>query len=352
MVSLATLSTLGPALYSLVIIALGINGGAHDDKWVRVNTPPTLAEGAGDECWVDRGNLHSHRTCCGSPTGASPCNPLGEWLGDVLESNVGAWLLPLVPWLLHLNVRIADSSRHDVRRLGLHVCILLFRCLVLWLLFDSIEDKIVGPEQATHPVLRAAANGAVGEIAVVQITDEPPGPAVDQSTSCTTWAERGECEANIEYMEQTCATSCSPCWYGYMREDFKCAELFDFSDHLVLYMVSYSATAGLEAYAYLATGRDMWPVFVPLTTSLVIVITICMYRTAAFFHTPGEAITGWAISLLFVHLPLFLALFGGRASKLHHWIVEPPPPNSKREAHAHAVTAGAKDPIPEAEAGV
>eukprot|EP01043_Picozoa_sp_COSAG02_P113286 COSAG02_NODE_49529_length_326_cov_0.788546_1_plen_105_part_10 len=104
-------------------------------------------------------------------------------------------------------------------------------------------------------------------------------------------------------------------------------------------------------YAYLATGRDKWPLFIPLATVLVIVLTICMYRSAAFFHTPGEAIAGWVISLLFVHLPLFLALFRGPGSWLHNWIVEPPPEHSKREATGRLRSlrrsTSAEYPIPE-----
>ena len=349
MVSLAALSTLGPALYSIIIIALGINGGAHDEKWLKVNTPPTLAEGGGEECWIDRGDVNSERTCCPSAAGRSPCNPLGEWLAGVLESNVGAFFLPLVPWLLHVNVGVVRlrEHRHELRRLGLHVAILLFRLLVLWLLFDGIENAVVRPEP-THAVLTADGQGGTAtNYTAIQITDEPPAPAADRSLSCATWAEAEECKTNAAYMQLNCATSCSACWYGYMRTDFQCSEQFDFSDHLVLYMVAYFATAGVETYAYIATGRDLCPVFVPLATVFTIVLTICMYRSAAFFHTPGEAITSWVIALLFVQLPLFLALSGDGGSQLHCWIVEPPPAGSKREATAIANTKRPEEGTPE-----
>ena len=351
---LAAATTLAPAAFSLAIIALGINGGAHDEKWIRVSAVAAGAAGSGEDCWIDRGSLHSERTCCPSPTGETPCNPLGEWLEAVLASVVGAYLIPLLPWLLHVNVRLRHFLRHDMWRLGLHVGILTFRLLVLWLIFDAIEDAIVGSEE----VYVAAADAGGGrrrraaEMSGGQISQEPSAPEPDlctpESCSCSEWKEAGECEANPVFMTENCATSCSACWYGHMRSGGTCAELYDFSDHEVLFMVSYLATAGVEAYAYFASGRAasgpawiVWLVFVPLTTIYAIALTICMYRTAAFFHTPAESLGAWLIAFLCVSLPLFLGLRGGPRSWLHGIVVEPAPkPGTKRAA---ALGMGAAD---------
>ena len=92
---LAAATTLAPGAFSLAIIALGINGGAHDEKWIRVSAVAAGAAGSGEDCWIDRGSLHSERTCCPSPTGETPCNPLGEWLEAVLASGQAGTVKPL-----------------------------------------------------------------------------------------------------------------------------------------------------------------------------------------------------------------------------------------------------------------
>ena len=45
--------------------------------------------------------------------------------------------------------------------------------------------------------------------------------APDQHESCRTWAENGECDANPEFMNANCATSCSKANVGSYRSQMK-----------------------------------------------------------------------------------------------------------------------------------
>ena len=206
-------------------------------------------------------------------------------LADRLAKFPEAWFIPLLPVLFRIFYRLFQkllcvvssplTSRfeavlyfsYSVRRICLYIMLLNFRGWVLYVLFNAIEDSY-----------------------------------------------RSRVDNN--------------CWYNtdwLTTEESACLnKAFDFSDHVVLYyaqILPISLVETIYAFQYpywsvmderanrlcvLFRGVRQFAVPVLLAGShiyLQFITAAGAYKTAAYFHTPGEVISGFVVSLL-VALPL------------------------------------------------
>jgi hypothetical protein len=131
------------------------------------------------------------------------------------------------------------------------------------------------------------------------------------------------------------------CWYGEFlsREQTSCyGRAFDFSDHVVLYyaqILPIALTETLYAFQYPYWRKSAKPpsavfnilhseggtnlidgllpvVLVVAHLYLQLITALGAYMTASYFHTGGEVLAGYAVSLL-VALPLALCQCGNRS---------------------------------------
>merc|ERR1711933_98037 len=144
--------------------------------------------------------------------------------------------------------RLHTNHKASFRRLCLYIGIMAFRVVILYVVFNMVEDFIIKP-----------------------------------STE-------------------------SSCWY----DQFCYGKSFDFSDHYVLYFAQYLPIALLEVihsfefpfWKYSSSKYTLVPVLLIGGTLYLYLITLwSAYKTAAYFHTPVEVIIGMIISM-FVQLPL------------------------------------------------
>jgi hypothetical protein len=98
------------------------------------------------------------------------------------------------------------------------------------------------------------------------------------------------------------------CWYGRLIETHPChGRIFDFSDHTVLYMAQILPLPLMETLHSLAVpfwgnARGPGDLLVLGLVYLYIITLMGEFKTAAYFHTGGEILAGFAISLS-VQLP-------------------------------------------------
>ena len=187
-----------------------------------------------------------------------------------------ALLIPLFPLMMRIAVRtyqtVMESGYvmldttfgvHSFRRLVFYFLLMQFRGWFLYLALNGIEDYY--------------------------LTDQPPYHGTRHNSNGT-----------------------EACWFNeWLHEaQHSChGRVFDFSDHVVLYYAQLLPIAFLE-YLH-SLDRPYWPFH---RFALPFVLTVCMlylyfitfvgvYKTAAYFHTPGECLIGYGISLL-SHIPL------------------------------------------------
>jgi len=226
--------------------------------------------------------------CCDTVTNSSVwslCPMKTKWppLAGRLNRFPDAWILPLCPILLRLVYFFYEGFLSTgsmswellpatvVRRLGLYLVLLMTRGWVLYVAFNAIEDRIVGPL---------------------------PGS----------------------------------CWYrDWLPMDPPTCHgrVFDFSDHMVLYFAQILPVALLEVLHALehpywnkhtttrlspystasdSTAAEVTRRLVPVTLIggmmyLYFITFLGVYKTATYFHTGSETVTGFAVSLL-IHVPL------------------------------------------------
>mmetsp|Transcript_9499 Transcript_9499/g.23062 ORF Transcript_9499/g.23062 Transcript_9499/m.23062 type:complete len:335 (-) Transcript_9499:916-1920(-) len=188
-----------------------------------------------------------------------------------------AWLIPLFPLLIRAVVQFLSRQRTPpasddgtalkrqkeintlaIRRLLLYFGLMQLRGFILYLLFDAIEDQIVG-------------------------------------------------------------SGGDACWYDGVLRSFQSVckgRATDFSDHVVLVFAQLLPIPLTEVlFSFVAPfwrDRGRYGRVAPtlLVTGLVYIYGICFlgtYKTAAHFHTQLEIILGYLISLV-VQIPLFLVL--------------------------------------------
>ena len=207
---------------------------------------------------------------------------------DRLAKFPEAWLMPLIPVLFRIFYRLFQKLlcivssplknrfeavlyfSYSVRRICLYIALLNFRGWVLYVLFNAVEDSYRSPVENT-------------------------------------------------------------CWYSdgkwFNSDESSCLnKAFDFSDHVVLYyaqILPISLVETIYAFQYpywnLIYEREtaLCKLFrrfrqftVPLFLAgshlyLQFITAAGAYKTAAYFHTPGEVVSGFVVSL-FVAVPLLI----------------------------------------------
>jgi len=202
------------------------------------------------------------------------CHPQPNYLifASRLSQFPEAWLIPIGPLLLrgllrliqylNGNLPVGESTLSSipsfsttVRRLTLYFSVLLARGVILYSFFNFIEHLIVAT------------------------------PSSDE-----------------------------PCWYQSFLKNFQTpctGKQFDFSDHVVLYFAQLVPVALSETLYCLQVpfwkkeNKVMPAVLIGGLGYLYFITFLGAYKTTAYFHTPAEIFTGFAVSLL-VQIPLCL----------------------------------------------
>jgi hypothetical protein len=179
-----------------------------------------------------------------------------------------AWFIPLLPWGLRLLLQVVVLRQHmhrpnlvlsALQRLALYLGILMIRSWILYLGLNAVEGWFGLP--------------------LMQGTD--------------------------------------PCWYDdWLRLGMPTCHgrLFDYSDHVVLYVVQILTAVWLEfldAYHESevpsvdrnSNGVIKWYGLLPLVVYLHVITYVGLYKTVRWFHTGGETLAAYFVSLLIV-LPL------------------------------------------------
>lgn len=127
------------------------------------------------------------------------------------------------------------------------------------------------------------------------------------------------------------------CWYRELMPQPSChARIFDFSDHTVLYMAQILPLPLMETLHSLASpfwrSDGRWQV-VLLCVSLgyLYIITLMgQFKTSAYFHTGGEILAGYAISMI-VQLPYMILQCYPVWEGMRLWLFEYPLVQSRRD---------------------
>mmetsp|Transcript_30503 Transcript_30503/g.29131 ORF Transcript_30503/g.29131 Transcript_30503/m.29131 type:complete len:302 (+) Transcript_30503:128-1033(+) len=108
------------------------------------------------------------------------------------------------------------------------------------------------------------------------------------------------------------------CWYFDLIKGTRCKNHFDFSDHIVLYLVQYIIPSTLElTYIYIQHYKNNKKIkdtilkyFVPILASLFVICvsTRGILLTCTFFHTGLESLTAVGIIFLFFLFPLYYVI--------------------------------------------
>jgi len=72
-----------------------------------------------------------------------------------------------------------------------------------WL--STTDSLILNPDAQPHGPLRAPLGSPLFESLIALTTRDK----VDQNEACQSWARRGECDQNIQYMNENCVKSCT-----------------------------------------------------------------------------------------------------------------------------------------------
>ena len=202
----------------------------------------------------------SGTVCCSTTSDSfSPlCSNIHPPLYRQLTRLPDALIIPLVPILLRgfvlawqtlMTTRPSESWSMYLKRFNLYLMWIAFRGFVLFVGFNWLEDRIVGA---------------------------PP----------------------------------TECWFSeHVRRQPGCQGIqFDFSDHTVLYFGQILAIPLTEiVYSWLRPHRGIDAVLPWLLSAgmfyLYLITLLGEFRTAAYYHTTGEILMGYAISMI-LQLPL------------------------------------------------
>eukprot|EP01041_Mallomonas_annulata_P011909 gene11909-24945_t len=102
------------------------------------------------------------------------------------------------------------------------------------------------------------------------------------------------------------------CWYANMTTKKRCRDRFDFSDHVVFYMIHYMLVASLElSYVSERVGSQLstWHYFFSIFSSFLIIASTMRFTffTTLYFHSPLENIVALIISLPVIFLFFYLS---------------------------------------------
>ncbi|ETV98726.1 hypothetical protein H310_08805 [Aphanomyces invadans] len=216
----------------------------HPTKYVRV-------QGECSSTWIDVDHPSKKPVCCDRLGAGGPCYPFMREL-HTLTSGQGAWTVPLAVLLFNFatTIFLPKVSMRRVaaifNRLALYFGIMVFRTVVLYIVFNRIERALFPRPEA--------------------------------------------------------------CWYGHLRRDKKCIDGFDHADHIVLYMVHFVAISCFEwkALGMEATHPAKRILLRIWLAAVFVVACYSIYHTAYSFHSAWESVVGMLSAQLFVMMPLYL----------------------------------------------
>ncbi|KAF0682790.1 Aste57867_25089 [Aphanomyces stellatus] len=200
--------------------------------------------------WLFLGTPNNEPICC-ETSNAAPCYAGMDTI-QFISHGQGAWVLPLAVVLFNFGATIflpTVSQRHIsalFNRLGLYFLVMVFRTLVLYVFFNTIESAMF------------------------------PRP--------------------------------ESCWYSKYRRSNTCLDGFDHADHVVLYVVHFLAISCFE-WKVLGMEAAHPLKRVLLRGWLFLLIAIACYgtfHTAYSFHTAWESVIGLLVAQITVMLPLYL----------------------------------------------
>lgn len=178
------------------------------------------------------------------------CEATFHWSNRILASFY-AWVIPLLPaafTLLHdLTTGAASGFQlvtHHSKRLSFYLLIFLFRAYVLYLGLDLIQSSLQPPES-------------------------------------------------------------SACWYLPLVGYKGCRDNFDFSDHIVLYMVQYALPCVIEMAYMLNSGHKRYWLSWVIALAVLAVAVRGIAITSMYFHTREESFVGLLVSILLAYLPVY-----------------------------------------------
>lgn len=136
----------------------------------------------------------------------------------------------------------------------------------------------------------------------------------------------------LEHLVVPTPSTDEPCWYRDFLKSFQTpctGKTFDYSDHVVLYFaqlmpVALSETLYCLHVPFWRKEHKMMPIAILGGLFYLYLITFLgAYKTSAYFHTPAEIFTGYAVSLL-VQIPLCLLQCSPKLRKARKWLYGQP----------------------------
>eukprot|EP00977_Amphora_coffeiformis_P007178 scaffold1564_cov174-Amphora_coffeaeformis.AAC.16 len=260
-------------IVGLVVVTIAMWNNNDESKYIPLKVTVSLLGGTCDRAFANVLSFGSDEEgalqCCTSSSsniGRGPCALLFLPLEKRLANFPEAWVYPLMPWLYRLiwdlmeqcSVNQGPILARALKRFALYMCVMLFRGWVLYVGLNAIEAQLVSWE--------------------LEPTDEE-----------LCWYK--------QYLRTP--PSASPC-YGRM---------FDYSDHVVFYFVQVLSIVWfeyLDMQHTLSSRKSLGFVFLTgMVAYLHIIVYVGVYKTARWFHTGGEIMLGWCLSLT-VTVPLAL----------------------------------------------
>ncbi len=193
------------------------------------------------------------RLCCdGLRRQDWACVAAFDYISRIMTSLPWSYILPIVPWICTTLFSKLSAKLH-FKRLFMYVHLFIFRLVVLYLFLNSVQGYALEP---LHSHLSES------------------------------------------------------CWYSKLR---KCSNQFDFSDHIVLFLVNFLFPIAIESSWIIHEalpkfgGSVKWIRCVPTLICSLLLSVFCfrsMMFTALYFHTPAESIAALVIVAIACVFPM------------------------------------------------
>ena len=232
-----------------VVIAFGCCLNNLGLKYSRVSTDGSRSSGLGCDRELLVLSLEDSNFCCdGIRSSDWVCAAAYDKVNRVLTSQPWAYFLPLFPLLL-TTIFVDHGS---VRRLPFYAILFVYRLVVLYWGFDYVQSHFNAKEKE------------------------------DQGR----------------------------CWYAKFRRKGDCVDHFDFSDHIVFYIVQVLVPCAIElGYAvHVASfnfhgggmrNRKTWLRIFPTALACLVLLYLSLRAvlfTSMYFHTPNENVAGYVLA--------------------------------------------------------
>ena len=241
-----------------VVVLIGVFYNRGNSKYVPANLAVRCQKGFVNVLAKSQDDIGA-TICCDESNDSALCRRSYPLLYKQLTRLPGAWLIPLLPFMLrHFTVTIealgngipAESMRTSLRRLLFYIFVFMVRGVVLFLGANVLENMLV-------------------------------------------------------------KSGSDSCWYSDLQRGSSiCHGLqFDFSDHTVLYFAQILPVSLMECIHIFVTHHwnKNWKytllVLFCYLPYLYYIALIGVFSTAAYFHTESEMLVGYVVSLI-IQLPI------------------------------------------------